>query len=741
MGRSKRIQWVAAPAALSVVAALAGRAREVHAAAITLDTFNDPAQHAMWQFSNGAEFPGASGALRFDENQGDPHLRLSYDFTGGGVYVAATRELTSPVDVNFLRAKMMFPGVAQLAVRVRDTSGQWLQFSVSRALAPAGVNEWQRVAIALHSPTAFWDGAADGVIHQPITTLSFVVDSEGIGEVRLDQVEGLDSLDIALDPALVALASVPSHAVDLKAGFGVAVHDLSDNASLDAAKRAGFTWARTDLFWHWVETTAGEYNFAPFDSFLARLDEREMRALFILDYGNELHAGGPPITAAAQQAFVNFAVAAAERYATRNVAFEVWNEPDTDQFWPPASDPIAFAQLASVTAQAIRTVAPDVQVVTGGLSWFDFEYLSAMLAAGGGTYVDAIGIHPYRGTSSPESVGAHVARAVELMDQQLMAPLALWDTEWGYSATQFGSGHSEQARSRQAIFAVRRMLSARLAGLPLATWYDLKDDGSDPTNAEHNFGLLTETGDPKPAMQALETLSRATTDRTLIGVIDVAQPLLCGIKLTSLTDTLLILWSTDSSSPVNLSVPEPSGAWDVLGNTLPTAALYPITEMSGPLYLRYAVGGAEPGSDAGFEETRTADAGMVGDGVSGADQTAADVSAEMPTSSGEFATGSPLDAGAAPGNLEAGRQSIDLDASPVGLSDSGERTWLERDVLPRVDRQCACSVPGAPTIPFVPPLLAIGTALLMMTRRRSSLGCQERTTASCAAAAGAEESE
>src|SRR5690606_20801689 len=132
-----------------------------------------------------------------DESEGDPYLSLSYDFTGGGVYVAATRELASPVNVNFLRAKVMFPGVAQLAVRVRDSSGQWLQFSVSRALAPGGLNEWQRVTIAMHSPTAFWDGAADGVVHQPITTVSFVVDSEGVGEVHLDHVEGLDTLDIA----------------------------------------------------------------------------------------------------------------------------------------------------------------------------------------------------------------------------------------------------------------------------------------------------------------------------------------------------------------------------------------------------------------------------------------------------------------------------------------------------------------------------------------------------------------
>src|SRR5690606_820075 len=139
--------------------------------------------------------------------------------------------------------------------------------------------------VPLRNPNSFWDGAADGELHQPVSAVSFVVDSEAVGEVQLDDVEGLDQLDVVLDPT-APLAEVPLEAADLLAGFGVAVHDLSDSASLDAAREAGFTWVRTDLFWQWVETSPGEYNFAPFDSFLARLDARDMRALLILDYGN-----------------------------------------------------------------------------------------------------------------------------------------------------------------------------------------------------------------------------------------------------------------------------------------------------------------------------------------------------------------------------------------------------------------------------------------------------------------------
>ena len=38
--------------------------------------------------------------------------------------------------------------------------------------------------------------------------------------------------------------------------------------------------------------------------------------------------------------------------------------------------------------------------------------------------------------------------------------------------------------------AVRELISTRVVGFPLAIWYDLRDDGIDPTSSEHNFGLL-----------------------------------------------------------------------------------------------------------------------------------------------------------------------------------------------------------------------------------------------------------
>lgn len=726
MRLARTMRFSATRAMASVLLAVAlGKADSAHAAGVSIDDMEGADASSAWSFSSGAEFPGATGSLLLSENGGNRHLTLHYDFTQGGVYVAATRQLAEPTAAALVRLRVKLPGRATLALRVRDATGQWLQFPVARAVAPIDASEWQRVVIALQAPNSYWDGAEDGQVHQPLTALSLAVDAEARGEVWVDDVEGLDALQLALDPAFVPVVPPAAGVQDLREGFGVAVHDLSNNHALDAAQRLGMRWVRTDLFWHWVETMPGQYNFAPFDSLLARLDERGMRALFILDYGNDLYGGGPPTTAEAQAAFVAFATAAVERYAPRHAAFEVWNEPDTDYFWPPASDAAAFVRLFNATATEVRKGASAVTLVTGGLSWFDFDYLAAMLDAGVSQHADAIGVHPYRGTSVPETLAGHVAYAHDALANHGQLPI--WDTEWGYSATQFDNGDWEQARLRQAVFAVRRMLTSRLVGLPLAVWYDLQDDGTDTTNAEHNFGLLTADGVEKPAFQALLTLNEALEGRSLAGVVDVAQPLLSGVKLTGPADTTLVLWATRAQAPVSVSVPEPTQASDVLGRPLAKATLYTLEEKSGPVYLTYSIAGpvdAEPANRDAGNNPDAADEGSPPDPSGATDATGG----ELTPGGDGTETGSPMtrDVHSSPDNplmRDAGQShDSDLDASARQFGDSGERADAGADgSLPRSPSpgpgRCACRV-GATSDGAATVLLAGAAVAWAFTRRR-----------------------
>src|SRR5207249_1326428 len=81
---------------------------------------------------------------------------------------------------------------------------------------------------------------------------------------------------------------------------------------------------------------------------------------------------------------------------------------------------------------------------------------------------------------------------------------------WGYSSHTTGV-----SLETQAAFAVRHQFSNLLNGVPLSIWYDWKNDGPDPNENEHNFGLVLPDLKPKPAYVALQTFSRELSGHRL----------------------------------------------------------------------------------------------------------------------------------------------------------------------------------------------------------------------------------
>src|SRR5439155_6688489 len=82
--------------------------------------------------------------------------------------------------------------------------------------------------------------------------------------------------------------------------------------------------------------------------------------------------------------------------------------------------------------------------------------------------------------------------------------------EWGYSSVWRGMTEEEQS----IVFA-RELLTSVANQIPISIWYDWRDDGSDPGEAEYHFGLVRNTYqpgrdqvyEPKPAYRAARTFS------------------------------------------------------------------------------------------------------------------------------------------------------------------------------------------------------------------------------------------
>jgi hypothetical protein len=93
------------------------------------------------------------------------------------------------------------------------------------------------------------------------------------------------------------------------------------------------------------------------------------------------------------------------RYGTEVTGYEVWNEPNSEDFWRPGPDAGAYADLLKAVWSEVQKVDGEVALVGGVLSNNDLGYMAeldqALKARGGnpdnGYYYDLLGMHPYTG--------------------------------------------------------------------------------------------------------------------------------------------------------------------------------------------------------------------------------------------------------------------------------------------------------------------------------------------------------
>ena len=211
---------------------------------------------------------------------------------------------------------------------------------------------------------------------------------------------------------------------------------------------------------------------------------------------------------------------------------------------------------------------------------------------------NAIAVHPYRDTV-PETLVPDWLLLRRFVDARLRRGTQIWDTEWGYSSfgsfpmAVYGDGHSYAARRRQAVLATRCFLAVLALGSPVAVWYDLQDDGSQPTDEESNFGLIDQQGNDKMAIRAIRVLTGAASRHTLLGMLADVPAGVHALQLEGDSEVTVILWCDESngSSQVRFSASDLMYAAGLFGQEVPISvsadktATVMVTEAGGPIYL------------------------------------------------------------------------------------------------------------------------------------------------------------
>ena len=373
-------------------------------------------------------------------------------------------------------------------------------------------------------------------------------------------------------------------------GLGVNIHFTGKQVDIDMISDAGFKMVRTDLFWSTIETKKGVYDFKTFgyDTLTSELIKEDIRPYYVLAYINELYEehGEPIETQKGRDAFNKYVNEATERYKNKEIIWEVWNEPNLN------FDVNEYSLLLKQTSKTIKENDPSGTVVApalAGLSEESLEWLEELFKKDVLEYVDAISVHPYR-SWEPESVAYEYNVLRELIKKYSSKPIPIISGEWGYSTGKgwYGLNLSEE---EQAAYLVRMYMVNQINNIPINIWYGWEDDGSDPNNGEHNFGIRKEnTAISKLAYSAINTFTYILSDYQLIERIETGTSDDYILKfMNEKKEMVLVMWTIGDKHEI--SVPLEKAKGEVM-NMLGQGQEYynsdsnPKIEISGdPIYL------------------------------------------------------------------------------------------------------------------------------------------------------------
>lgn len=323
-------------------------------------------------------------------------------------------------------------------------------------------------------------------------------------------------------PRLTRLAGEP--------GVGVNFHGTWSNYSqsvrsviLGDFASAGVQWVRIDLGWASFEPSGpGQIEPGYTAQADAAINDARARGLKVLatlwstpGWANGGRGNSTPPDNPAD--YARIAQWVATRYQGRVAAWEVWNEPNIDDFWV-GHDPGSYAGLVRAAYPAIKSGDPNALVVAAATSFNDTAYLTALYDRGIGGSFDVLATHPYQGQSdaAPETPDdgtqytlAHVSAVHQLMAQRGDAAKPIWFTEFGWSSHANPAGTPTWQRgvteAQQGDYYIRtlRWIATNAPYVTNTFWYNDLDTQMGGLQYD-NYGLLRTDLSPKPAYTALK---------------------------------------------------------------------------------------------------------------------------------------------------------------------------------------------------------------------------------------------
>jgi len=162
------------------------------AKAFLAEDFDGTWKEGRWRLWPGSEFPGAKG--EFTRSPDAAHAgkwggKLSFDFSGGGNYVAAVLSTPERMEYSGVRLWVRKPRGHSVKFRYTDQTAQTLQVGFD-----APDEQWAEVEIPFTQWEGHWGGANDGTCHGPPASIAFLIENgeSEKGALLIDDVRFVD---------------------------------------------------------------------------------------------------------------------------------------------------------------------------------------------------------------------------------------------------------------------------------------------------------------------------------------------------------------------------------------------------------------------------------------------------------------------------------------------------------------------------------------------------------------------
>ncbi|HSI86463.1 MAG TPA: hypothetical protein VK970_21930, partial [Candidatus Methylacidiphilales bacterium] len=370
---------------------------------------------------------------------------------------------------------------------------------------------------------------------------------------------------------------------------------------LEAAALIGCKVLRSNPGWEKIQPARDKWNWEVMDDMLAATEALGMEMQVVLAYTTKWAA--PPEKQSDKSwlawnrampdldAWRTFVGTYGQRYKGRVRLWETWNEPDLDGFFTGSTDD--YISMLRVSIEELRKADPANGVMSGGFATLRHHAgrklnpdLQERTMQALGTQLSYHAVHEH-------SVFKEFAKTVDGPHARLRGALPQPVPPLYFNETAIHSmsiGEEEQART-----LVKKVSFVRSRGAVGYSWYDLRDDGEDPAEPEHHFGLLTYHMEPKPAYIAFNTFARLAARTPFVRQIEAGQNRWF-MEFGEADEKVLVFWNDDQGAQdeqimlriPGLKSPDAARIVDIYGNSSPAMAsgeLVVITANKEPRYL------------------------------------------------------------------------------------------------------------------------------------------------------------